>query len=188
MARPRGDAASAEAQPLGRVAADAFAWATHGSSLIAVDLASRTVFRLDVATGDRRDLVNLPGDVDRSIAPQLAVRPDGQSLALSFGRDGGKIALSVIEFDGNQPFLRNRGLFIGAQVSLSWLNAREIGCLVLMPDSTEALALPATLDRAIRREHRRGDRQPLVVDAFDERHPVPVGEPQLRNQDVGVLK
>ena len=66
----------------GRVSAAAFAWATKGSNLIALDIVSRSVFRVNADTGKKKPLVSLPDDVQPpALRLTWTIAPGGDIMA-----------------------------------------------------------------------------------------------------------
>jgi hypothetical protein len=128
----------------GRVTADAFAWATQGSSFIAIDLAGRQIFRINADTGQRKDLLTLPEDSQPNVRPQIAIAPGGQSLAYTLGKSDGSIDLCLIEFAGVQPVSRLRKNFPGAAgVFPFWSAAGHLACMAMGSAGRDILTLPS---------------------------------------------
>ena len=129
----------------GRVAANAFAWATKGSNFIAIDLSARMIFRINADTRQRKDLASLPDDVVQMIAPQIAIAPGGDCLAFTIGRLNAGVDLCLLEFAGAKPVIRVRKSFPSATgVFPFWPHAGGIACLVDRAGGSDIISLPYT--------------------------------------------
>ncbi|HET6250462.1 MAG TPA: hypothetical protein VFE47_22430 [Tepidisphaeraceae bacterium] len=127
----------------GRVGGSAFAWATKGSSLIVIDVAGRSIFRINAEDGQRKELMSLPDDMPGNIVPRILIAPGGDSLLYTCGRGDGSIDLCVLEFAGNKPVSRVRKNFPGATALFPcWPHDAGMGCLVERPTGTEIISLP----------------------------------------------
>ena len=147
----------------GTVDACAFAWATSGSSLIGVDMASRSIFRFNADKGQQKNLIELPTDIDPGITPTIAIAPSGDILAYTCGRAGGAIDLSLIEFDGARPVSRVRKQFMGATAVLPfWSAYGEIGCLVNSSAGGDIISLPIGKGEGQTWYHRDSPQTPIA--------------------------